>query len=409
MILRRRLEPTGQRRRRNASWLLLAILTLFLTGCQAAAQGGGGATPPATATDTGRTTTGSQNNGNTDSPNASQQTGRTPPATLPNLSPSTSANLPQLTSSIPLPNLTTALPQITENTANIPTYQVVIPKLDGNPYLERSSFPEGTVFIVVGSCLAGLAIVLLLSRTIYIWYLQLQSRQRGKDIKYSEMEQRPYTGGSTTIPTNPFAGISGGGSISLDYLRSGDQSSRVSTYSSRPSTARPATNGTIRPTSSANLLSSSNAQFYSPSAYPGSTAAMALGTQPGSRDSGYLPAGYYLREPSTPNNRDPPPKQMYIAPTQNATSYLYSDPSATPVPYLSRSPISNAPGPSGGNGRPSTGGGSPPSRGGDGGGYTGQTYNTQARGPMSSRGRDAMVENRGSKPSQVLDELLGRR
>ena len=136
---------------------------------------------------------------------------------------------------------------------------------------------------------------------------------------------------------------------------------------------------------------------------------MALGTQPGSRDSGYLPAGYYLREPSTPNNRDPPPKQMYIAPTQNATSYLYSDPSATPVPYLSRSPISNAPGPSGGNGRPSTGGGSPPSRGGDGGGYTGQTYNTQARGPMSSRGRDAMVENRGSKPSQVLDELLGRR
>ena len=407
MILRQRLEPTGQRRRRNASWLLLAILVLFLTGT-ATSQA-----PPATATGTRPTTTSSQRNGNTDSPNAPQQTSRpidrAVAATLPNLSSSTPANLPQLTSSIPLPNLSTALPHITQDTANIPTYQVVIPELDGNPYLQRSSFPEGTVFIVVGSCLAGLAIVLLLSRTIYIWYLQLQSRQRGKDIKYSEMEQRPYTGGAATIPTNPFAGISGGGSISLDYLRSGDQSSRVSTYSSRPSTARPATNGTIRPTSSANLLSSSNAQFYSPSAYPGSTAAMALGTQPGSRDSGYLPAGYYLREPSTPNNRDPPPKQMYIAPTQNATSYLYSDPSATPVPYLSRSPISNPLGPSGGNGRPSTSGGSPLSRGGDGGGYTGQTYNTQARGPMSSRGRDAMVENRGSKPSQVLDELLGRR
>jgi len=425
--LRQRIDPAGQRGPRNASWLLLTILALFLTGRQVAAQQGGGnqatttsQTPQAAATDTGTPTADSQNNGNTQ--NAAQQastttgdtasktTDKATSATLPNLSSSTSpANLPQLTSSAPLPNLSTALPKITQNTANIPTYQVVIPQLDGNPFLQTSSLPEGTVFIVVGSCLAGLAVVLMLSRTIYIWYLHRQSRQRGKDIKYSEMEQRPYAGGATAASSNPFAGISGGGSISLEYLRAGDQSSRLSTYSSRPSTARPQTNGTLRPTSSANLLSSSNIQFYSPSAYPGSTAAMALGTQPGSRDSGYLPAGYYLREPSTANNQDSSPKQMYIAPTQSAPSYLYSEPSATPIPHLSRSPISNTVAPPGGNGRPSTGGGSPPSRGGNGGGYSGQTSNTQARGPTSSRGRDAMGENRGSRPSQVLDELLGGR
>ena len=96
--------------------------------------------------------------------------------------------------------------------------------------------------------------MLIASRAIYIWCLHRQTKQRGKDVKYSEMEQRPYTATSGNPPTAPFAGAAASGNnISLDYLRPGDRSSRVSTFSSRPSTGRPQTSS-LRPVSNAHPL-----------------------------------------------------------------------------------------------------------------------------------------------------------
>jgi hypothetical protein len=439
MIVRQHIFPAPRRRPQTAASWLLALWAVLLTGHKVTAQKGGAtkattsqapqtttddsnsdatAKSPQTTDDSTNTTTDDSNNSN--SPTTSQQTSTddntsktTDQATStarPNISSSTSSTtLPQITSSVPLPNLTTALPKLTINTSNLPPYTVTIPPLDGNPYLQTSRLPEGTVFIVVGSCLAGLALVVIFSRAIYIWCLHRQSNQRAKDIKYSALEQRPNTSG-TAMSSNPLLGFSGGGNISLDYLRPGDRSSRVSAYSSRPSTARPQTNGTMgRPTSSATVLSSANVQFYSPSAHPGGTVAAALGTQPGSRDSGYLPAGYYLREPSTPNNRDTSPRQIYAAPPQSPTSFFYSDPSTPPAPRLSRPPTSNSVGATGGTGRPSTAASGNGYGGGNVGGYgyNGQTYHTPARRGSSSYRRDSTTGDRRSKPSQVLEEMLG--
>jgi hypothetical protein len=425
MIIRPDIFRLGRRRRHDASSSLLAFLWAFLlTGLGVNAAGKGNAeattttsqTPQATQ-DTPQATTTEADDNNT---NASQQQTSTTEAkttaktssestTLPNLFTTTNAKLPGLSTSSNLPSLATGLPKLTENTAGIPTYQVVIPQMAGNPYLDTSSFPEGTVFIIVGSCLAGLALVLIFSRAAYIWFLHRQT-SRTKDVKYSEMEKRPFTG--ATMSSNPFAGFNNsagaGGTISLEYLRSGDRSSRVSTFSSRPSTARPGTMSSMlrptstltRPNSSVNPLGNPNVQFYSPSAHPGSTGAM--GTQ-GNRNSEYMPSGYYLREPTNSTNmRDPSPRQMYAAPAQNNSSFLYTDPTAPPVPRLTRTPTGNSTGAPGT--RPSTGGGS---NGNGGGSFPpgGQVYNSQARRAPSSYG-DPAGGDRRSKPSQVLDEML---
>ena len=265
--------------------------------------------------------------------------------------------------------------------------------------------------------------MLIASRAIYIWCLHRQAKQRGKDVKYSEMEQRPYTA-NTNASTAPFAGGGGGNNISLDYLRPGDRRSQVSTFSSRPSTGRPQTNS-LRPVSNVNPLGTSTVQFYSPSAHPGGTVAAALGTQ-SSRDSTYLPPGYYLRDTSAPNNSvtsTASPRQMYNAPAAS-TSFLYADPSTPPIPRLSRSPTSNSistlvtrpatgsvaggqygagyPGGVGGGGGPGGSNPRPVS------GYTtGQGY-SQPRRTASSNG-EANAGDRRSKPSQALDDLLGGR
>src|SRR5277367_3971548 len=199
---------------------------------------------------------------------------------LPNLTSTSTDALPALTSSAALPSLNTNLPTLTENPANIPTYQVIIPQnIAQNPFIQTSTMPEGTVFIIVGSALAGLALMLIGWRAIYIWCLHRQtSQQRKKQNYYAEMEQRPFNSGNgSSSSTTPFAAAGAGSQISLDYLRPGDRTSRVSTFSSRPGSARPSTGRPstairpstgMRPASSGNPLTSSSVQFYSPSAHP---------------------------------------------------------------------------------------------------------------------------------------------
>ena len=329
---------------------------------------------------------------------------------------SSAAALPGLSSSAPgLPDLTTAgsFPKITQGFQGIPTYQVIIPNMVNNPYLETSSFPENTVFIIVGIALVGLALFLVGWRALYIYCLHRQTKQRRSELQYSDMtESRPYTAVTSSLP--PPSSYGGGGTISMEHLRPNDRNSRVSTFS-RPSSARPSTSA-MRPMSSGNPLSSGGVQFYSPSAHPGGTTAAALGSQ-SSRESAHLPPGYYLRDmtASNPSNATASPRQAYTSPS----SFLMSDPSAPPMPLprLSRPTTATSNSTNGGGAvpRPSTSGSNPSM-------YTGaqqprpmssgyrdaQTYNPQARRAPSSHG-DPYGGDRRSKPSQVLDELLGGR
>ena len=440
MIVRKNISSKGIRMKRQA--LIVALLGVLFGRVDAQRVGNAAATTtsasgivdvPSPASDTGATTTQAAQQTTTSGNNQqttatattvsqSDTTNTQQPSSsstdLPNISSSAANGLPQLTSSAPLPSLTTNLPQLTQNSANVPTYQIVIPQVNDNPFLQTSSFPEGTVFIVVGSCLAGLALMLIASRAIYIWCLHRQTKQRGKDVKYSEMEQRPYTGVSGNASAAAPFGATAGNNISLDYLRPGDRTSRVSTFSSRPSTGRPSTarpqTSSLRPVSTvANPLSSSSVQFYSPSAHPGGTAAAALGTQ-SSRDSAYLPAGYYLRDASSnTNNSTASPRQMYNQPTSSA-AFLYSDPSAPPITRLSRTPTSNStsttgrPGTEGNYGAGYVAGGRPISGYSISGQGQGNAGYTQSRRAPSSNG-ETYAGDRRSKPTQVLDDLLGGR
>jgi hypothetical protein len=314
--------------------------------------------------------------------------------------------LPQLTSSAELPHLTTktGLPAITQDTANLPKYQITIPSNANNPFLQSSSYPDGTVFIIVGSCLAGLALIAIAWRSLYVWCLHRQTKQYGRDLKYTEIgEQRPYStmnpGGMGMAASNPFAST-----ISLDYLRPGDRASRVST--ARPSSARrPSTSGLSRPMSSGNPLTQSM-QFYSPSAHPGGTTAAAIATQPGQRDSSYLPAGYYLRDATTSAS----PRQIYSSPS---SSFL-ADSSAPPMPRLTRTSSGNTIATMLST-RPQTAGatsgygiGARPSSSRDATPNQGFTQPPLPR-PISNLEEATFAGDRRSKPTQFLDDLLGGR
>jgi len=150
-------------------------------------------------------------------------------------------------------------------------------------------------------------------------------------------------------------------------------------------------------------------QFFSPSAHPGGTAAVALGTQ--ARESAYLPAGYYLRDASTNNSStsigQQSPKQPWAAPTTPASSQSFLLADLPPVPNIpgSRKSVASSVAASTNGGeriydaRPVSGNGN------------GQ-YPSHRRGPSGSTGDiyyGGTADRRASRPSQALDELLGGR
>jgi hypothetical protein len=358
---------------------------------------------PAGTSDTPQTPASSGDSSSAPDSKSRQQTSS---ANLPSVESTPTGALPQISSAPPLPGLSTAtFPGITQNPVNIPTYQVVIPSNDNNPFLQTSGFPEGTVFIVVGSALAGLALMLIAWRAIYIWCLHIQTKKQRKTLKYSEMEQRPYTAVNGNANASPFSG----GNISLDYLRPGDRRSQTSVYSTtRPSTARPLTS-IMRPPSNGHALSAANVQFYSPSAYPGGTPAAALGTA-SSRDS-YLPPGRYMRDSSSTNVSTSSAQSRQNLNTPSTNPFLLSDPSSAPIARLSRTPTSNS---------VNTMAGTRPATSSAGGSIYGgsssrpisaykdvQGYSQARRAP--SNYSDGYTPDRRSKPSQALDELLGGR
>lgn len=145
----------------------------------------------------------------------------------------------------------------------------VPPTNDGAaPYLQKSTLPEGTVFICVGAALGFFAFVVLAWRALVAWSLH-------RSIK-------------RTTAANPYGhGLIGDLKLSLGANRSPGEGKGKPYYNQGPGSNLSlehlghSTTGLRAPASQNSSL------FFSPTAGAGTQ------TQAGNRSSGYLPAGFY--------------------------------------------------------------------------------------------------------------------
>ncbi|CZR69168.1 uncharacterized protein PAC_19068 [Phialocephala subalpina] len=184
---------------------------------------------------------------------------------------------------------TGSIPSITGTTASsdagltgLPTLSgavlpvtVTVPNLANAPFMQASSLPDGTVFIVVGAVLGFMAMSVLLWRGLVAWSLHRSVKraasQQGIDDK-NALFRNPGP------PPAPFYKYSDRDStISLSGLgHKSKKSNRPNTAGARESTA---------------------SLFFSPTA-----GAAGAGVGAGNRGSNYLPAGYYAAGASVAGN-----------------------------------------------------------------------------------------------------------
>ncbi|OBT59270.1 hypothetical protein VE04_00432 [Pseudogymnoascus sp. 24MN13] len=163
----------------------------------------------------------------------------------------------------------TDLPQIPGG-YKIPVAQV--PPTLNAPYMQASKLPAGTVFIVVGAILGFLALAVVLWRGLTVWALKRSVKRAAKGNNVQDTKAllnfRP--------PAAPV------------YNRYSDRDSTLSLANLRksPKPTRPTTSSGAAPGQSL---------FFSPTA-GGSM------LNPGNRNSGYLPSGYYAAGASAPGN-----------------------------------------------------------------------------------------------------------
>lgn len=201
---------------------------------------------------------------------------------------STSATTPALTATFPdavtssttgdagggTPFSLTGLPTIAG--AGIPT--MIVPFTANAPFMQKSSMPEGTVFIAVGAVLAFLGATVLLWRGMVAWSINRSVKRRSAlDMTGSEKSSRWGGGGGGSGNKSAYSKeYDMGSSMSLDALTSSGKPIRNSTFpeeNKRQTTAPPA------------------GLFFSPTAHVSNRASSANLDQ--NRSSSYLPAGYY--------------------------------------------------------------------------------------------------------------------
>lgn len=152
----------------------------------------------------------------------------------------------------------------------IPVAQV--PPTLNAPYMQVSKLPAGTVFIVVGAILGFLALAVILWRGLTVWALKRSVKRAAKANNIQDTKAllnfRP--------PAAPV------------YNRYSDRDSTLSLANLRksPKPTRPTTSSGAAPGQSL---------FFSPTA-GGSM------LNPGNRNSGYLPSGYYAAGAAAPGN-----------------------------------------------------------------------------------------------------------
>ena len=147
-----------------------------------------------------------------------------------------------------------------------------VPPTSQAPYMQRSSLPEGTVFIAVGAALGFFAMVIIAWRGLVAWSINRSVRRSATkgytsvgESSYDKTDKRKSGLYSTVAPV--------GSTMSLEKL---------------VSTNRTGTSGSKNPKDDSNL-------FFSPTAGAGMHTA-------GNRNSGYLPSGYYASTTAAPGS-----------------------------------------------------------------------------------------------------------
>ncbi|USW57445.1 hypothetical protein Slin15195_G107640 [Septoria linicola] len=185
----------------------------------------------------------------------------------------TTATFPDATSTStgPVTFRLTGLPTIAG--AGIPT--LVVPYTANAPFMQKSSMPEGTVFIAVGAVLAFLGACVLLWRGLVAWSIN-RSVKRAALASIRGTEKPGAWGGGHGYNSKAayYQEYEAGSGMSLDHLTSAGKTQRSGKHdeSQRLSSAPPA------------------GLFFSPTAQTNNRASS---YSVDNRGSTYLPAGYY--------------------------------------------------------------------------------------------------------------------
>lgn len=158
----------------------------------------------------------------------------------------------------------TGLPKLAQDNYPAPT----VPPTADAPFMQKSSLPDGTVFICVGAALGFFGVLVLAWRGLVAWSLHRSVKRAAiaQSSKYSRVGDPKANNGKST---GPYFSPVPGSTLSLDHLAASGKGGGKTSSSAHGSL------------------------FFSPTAGTGMQA-------PGNRGSSYLPAGYYAAGNSAP-------------------------------------------------------------------------------------------------------------
>lgn len=184
----------------------------------------------------------------------------------------------------------------------VPTSPPSIPESEDNPYVNTSKYPEGTVFICVGSILGGLTVLVMVWRFIVAWHLKKQIKKansveplmaayHNKGPNGPRATKRKFDHRSLFPTENPFGNHA---ELSMETLspqgKSMSKSQAASMAAHKSSLFFSPTAEVMNAQKNAGM-----SETGMPAAYnPGSSATSFMGfNNAGSRSTAYLPSGYY--------------------------------------------------------------------------------------------------------------------
>ena len=158
----------------------------------------------------------------------------------------------------------TGLPKLAQDNYPAPT----VPPTADAPFMQKSSLPDGTVFICVGAALGFIGALVLAWRGLVAWSLHRSVKRAAiaQSSKYSRVGDNRANNGKSA---GPYFSPGPGSTLSLDHLAAGGKAGGKTSSSAHGSL------------------------FFSPTAGTGMQS-------PGNRGSSYLPAGYYAAGSSAP-------------------------------------------------------------------------------------------------------------
>ena len=176
---------------------------------------------------------------------------------------SSGSALPALSSNSDAPGLT-GLPKLAGDDYPPPS----VPPTADAPFMQHSSFPEGTVFICVGAALGFIGMLVVAWRGLVAWsvHRSVQKAALAHSRKYARGRDPRAAQASKSAYLDPNAAST----LTLDHL------------------------ATSKKSGASKSASAHNSLFFSP------TAGTAM-QGPGNRGSGYLPAGYYAAGSQAPS------------------------------------------------------------------------------------------------------------